>query len=182
MYGPIEVFNTPEMIHYWGWFLAFGIVLVVLGIAAVVRSFITTVASLRFFGGLLIFAGIVEFVHALMVGKSAAFFLYLLLALVFGTVGALLVFKPAISTEAATLVVAVLFLVTGFYQFFASLWTNVPGWGWGAINGFVSAILGMLLVAQWPASGLWVVSLFIGIDLIAYGATWIAMALELHRT
>lgn len=29
---------TPEMIHHWGWFLAFGIVLLALGIAAIVRS------------------------------------------------------------------------------------------------------------------------------------------------
>jgi len=44
---------TPEMIHHWGWFLAFGIVLLLLGIAAIVRSVIATVASMLFFGWLL---------------------------------------------------------------------------------------------------------------------------------
>ena len=52
MFGPIEVLvvkATPEMIHNWGWFLAFGIVLLLLGIAAIVRSFAATVASMVFF-------------------------------------------------------------------------------------------------------------------------------------
>jgi uncharacterized membrane protein HdeD (DUF308 family) len=40
--------------------------------------------------------------------------------------------------------------------------------------------LGLLVLAQWPASGLWVIGLFIGIDLIFYGAAWIALALGLR--
>jgi uncharacterized membrane protein HdeD (DUF308 family) len=183
MYGPTLMINgaTPEMIHHWGWFLAFGIVLVVLGIAAVARSFITTVASMMFFGWLLMFSGVIEFVHAFMVGKSAGFFVHLLVALVFGITGALMVFRPVISAEAITLVMSAFFIVAGLYQFFGSLWSNLPGWGWGVANGMISAIMGMLLLAQWPASGLWVVGLFVGIDLIVYGSAWIAMALELHK-
>jgi len=184
MYGPIVVINgaTPEMIHHWGWFLAFGIVLILLGIAAMARSFITTVASMMFFGWLLMVSGIVEFVHTFMVGKSPAFFVHLLVALVFGITGALMVFRPVISAEAITLLMSVLFIVAGLYQFFASMWvSNMPGAGWGAANGMISAIMGMLLLAQWPVSGLWVVGLFVGIDLTFYGSAWIAAALELHK-
>jgi uncharacterized membrane protein HdeD (DUF308 family) len=64
---------TPEMIHNWGWFLAFGIVLLLLGVAAVVRSVAATVASMVFFGWLLVFAGVIEFVDAFMVGQWAGF-------------------------------------------------------------------------------------------------------------
>jgi len=183
MYGPIEVIvgATPEMIHNWGWFLAFGIILVVLGIAAVVRAFSATVASMVFFGWLLIFGGIIEFVHAFMVGKWAGFFVHLLVALLFGIAGALMVFRPVVSAEAITFVMAIFFMVGGLYQLFASLWSHVAGWGWGAANGVISTILGVLLLAQWPVSGLWVVGLFVGIDLIFYGSAWIAMALKLHK-
>ena len=68
MFGPIEVIVgvTPEMIHNWRWFLAFGIILMLLGIAAVVRAVTATVASMVFFGWLLLFSGIIEFVHAFM--------------------------------------------------------------------------------------------------------------------
>lgn len=183
MSGPIEVVVgvTPEMVHNWGWFLAFGIILMLLGIAAVVRAVTATVASMVFFGWLLLFSGIIEFVHAFMVGKWAGFFLHILVALLFGITGALMVFRPVISAEAVTFVMSVFFLVAGLYQLFASLWTHLPGWGWQAVNGALSAIMGVLLLMQWPASGLWVVGLFVGIDLIFYGWAWIALAIGLHK-
>ena len=183
MYGPIEVIvgATPEMIHNWGWFLAFGIILMLLGIAAVVRAVTATVASMVFFGWLLLFSGIIEFVHAFMVGKWAGFFLHILVALLFGITGALMVFRPVISAEAVTFVMSVFFLVAGLYQLFASIWTHLPGWGWQAVNGGISAIMGVLLLMQWPVSGLWVVGLFVGIDLIFYGWAWIALAIGLHK-
>lgn len=183
MFGPIEVVVgvTPEMVHNWGWFLAFGIILMLLGIAAVVRAVTATVASMVFFGWLLLFSGTIEFVHAFIVGKWAGFFLHILVALLFGITGALMVFRPVISAEAVTFVMSVFFLVAGLYQLFASLWTHLPGWGWQAVNGALSAIMGVLLLMQWPVSGLWVVGLFVGIDLIFYGWAWIALAIGLRR-
>ena len=81
MSGQIDVMImqvTQQMIHHWGWFLAFGIALMLLGIAAVVRSVTATVVSMRFFGWLMLFASIVDLVNAFMVGKWAGFFLHLL--------------------------------------------------------------------------------------------------------
>ena len=183
MFSAVDVLvrATPEMIHNWGWFLAFGIVLLLLGIAAIARSVAATVASMVFFGWLLLFAGIIEFVQAFMIGRSAGIFLHILIALLFLITGALMVFRPVISAEAITLVMSLFFLIGGLYQLFASLWTQVPGWGWQALNGGLSAILGVLLLAQWPASGLWVVGLFVGIDLVFYGGAWIALALDLRK-
>ncbi|MGD0470798.1 MAG: HdeD family acid-resistance protein [Terriglobales bacterium] len=183
MFDPIQVVVgvTPEMIHNWGWFLAFGIVLLLLGIAAIVRSFAATVVSMVFFGWLLVFAGIAEFVTAFMVGKWAGFFLHLLAAILFGITGALILIKPVISAEALTFVMSVFFLFGGVYQFVVSAWTHLPGWGWQALNGAIASIMGILIMAQWPVSGLWVIGLFVGIDLIVYGCAWIAMALNLHK-
>jgi uncharacterized membrane protein HdeD (DUF308 family) len=73
------------------------------------------------------------------------------------------------------------FLISGLYQLLASLWTHLPGWGWQALNGIIAAGMGVLILAQWPASGLWVIGLFVGIDLIFFGWTWIALALNLRR-
>jgi uncharacterized membrane protein HdeD (DUF308 family) len=183
MFGQIEVIirATPEMIQNWGWFLALGIVLLLLGIAAVARSVTATVASMVFFGWLLVFASIAEFITAFMVGKWAGFFLHLLIAILFGITGVLILAKPVISAEAVTLMMSVFFLIGGLYQFVASLWSHLPGWGWQAANGAIASIMGVLIMAQWPVSGLWVIGLFVGIDLILYGSAWIAMALDLHK-
>ena len=172
---------TPEMTSNWGWFLAFGIVLLLLGIAAVVRSFGATVASMVFFGWLLVFASLIQFVEAFMVGKWAGFFLHLLVAILFGITGLLMVMRPVISAEAVTLVMSVFFLIVGLYQVIVSLWVHLPGWGWQALNGVIAALMGVLLLAQWPISGLWAIGLFVGIDLIVFGWTWIRLALDLHK-
>jgi uncharacterized membrane protein HdeD (DUF308 family) len=51
-----------------------------------------------------------------------------------------------------------------------------------AADGIITFVLGMLVLVQWPASGLWVIGLFIGIDLIFYGAAWMALALGLRAS
>jgi uncharacterized membrane protein HdeD (DUF308 family) len=184
MFGPIDVLIvrvTPEMIHNWGWFLAFGIVLLVLGIAAIVRSVTSTVVSMVFFGWLLVFASLIQFVDAFMVGKWAGFFLHLLVAILFAVTGVLMLIRPVISAEAATFLMSMFFLIGGLYQLVYAFWTHLPGYGWQALNGVVCSVLGFLLLAQWPVSGLYAIGLFVGIDLILYGWTWIALALDLHK-
>ena len=184
MLGQIDVMIvrvTPEMIQHWGWFLALGIVLVVLGIAAIARSVASTVVSMVFFGWLLLFAGIIEFVNAFMVGRWAGFFLHLLIAILFGITGILMLIRPVISAEAMTFVMSLFFLMGGLYQLLSAIFSHFAGWGWAAVNGVVSSILGLLLLAQWPISGLYAIGLFVGIDLIFYGGTWIALALDLRK-
>jgi uncharacterized membrane protein HdeD (DUF308 family) len=73
------------------------------------------------------------------------------------------------------------FLIAGLYQLIASLWAHLPGWGWQALSGIVTATLGVLVAAGWPASGLWMIGLFVGIDLVFFGWAWIMLALGLHK-
>jgi len=172
---------TPEMIHHWGWFLAFGIVLLLLGIAAIVRSVAATVASMVFFGWLLVFASIFEFVSAFMVGIWSGFFLHLLIAILLAITGIVMLTRPVMSAESLTLVMGVFFLIAGLYQLIASLWAHVAGWGWHAVSGVIATVLGGLLLAQWPVSGLYAIGLFVGIDLVFYGWAWMALALNLRK-
>jgi len=172
---------TPEMIHHWGWFLAFGIILLALGIAAIVRATTATVASMVVFGWVLVFGSVFEFIAAFMVGNWSGFFLHLLVAILFAIVGIMMLTRPVLSAETWTLVMAILFLVGGVYQFIYALWTHLPGWGWHALNGVVATILGILLAVGWPGTGFWVIGLFIGIDLVFYGWAWIALAIGLRK-
>ena len=169
-----------DLAQYWGWFLAFGIALVALGVAAVARAFTVTIASMLFFGWLLVIASGVEIAQAVMVGHWAGFFHHLLAAILFGVVGLLLVTRPLISAEAVTFVMGIFFLIGGLFQLIGSFAVSLPGWGWQALDGIITIILGALVLAQWPASGFWVIGLFIGIDLIFYGFAWIALAMGLR--
>ena len=172
---------TPEMIHNWGWFMAFGVLLLLLGLIAVVRSTTATVVSMVFFGWLLVFAGLTELITAFMVGNWEGFFLHLAAAILFGVIGLVMVSRPVVSAESITYLMSAFFLFGGIYQFIAAAWTHVPGWGWHAFNGVITSIMGVMILAQWPFSGLWVIGLFLGIDLIVYGCNWIALAAQLKK-
>jgi uncharacterized membrane protein HdeD (DUF308 family) len=176
----LTVMIPPELVHDWGWFLAFGIGLVVLGVAAVTRSVAATVASMLFFGWLLVLASGIEIAQAVMVGHWAGFFHHLVAAILFGVTGLLLVTRPVISAEVSAVVMAMFFMIGGLFQLIGSLAIMLPGWGWQAADGIITFVLGVLVLAQWPASGLWVIGLFVGIDLMFYGGAWIALALALR--
>jgi uncharacterized membrane protein HdeD (DUF308 family) len=176
----MQVQIPHEIVQYWGWFLAFGIGVLILGIVAVGRAVTATVVSMLFFGWLLVLASGIEIAQAVMVGHWAGFFHHLLAAILFGIAGLLLVSRPVISAEVLTLFMAMFFLVGGLFQIIGSIAVALPGWGWQVADGLITLVLGLLVLAQWPASGLWVIGLFIGIDLIFYGAAWIALALGLR--
>jgi uncharacterized membrane protein HdeD (DUF308 family) len=75
---------------------------------------------------------------------------------------------------------AMFFMIGGLFQLVGSLVITLPGWGWQMLDGLITFALGILVLIQWPASGLWVIGLFVGIDLILYGRVWIALALDLR--
>jgi len=182
--GTIQTFVVAmpqDIAHYWGWFLAFGITLAVLGVVAVGRAFTATLATMVFFGWLLLLASGIEIAQAILVGAWAGFFSHLITAILFGVVGALLVSKPLASAETLTLFMAAFFLVGGLFRLLVAVFVHLPGWGWQAADGAITLGLGALLLAQWPVSGLWAIGLFVGIDLIFFGTSWIALALELRH-
>jgi len=178
----LDVQIPHEIIQYWGWFLAFGIALLLLGIVAIVRSVTATIVSMLFFGWLLVIASGIEIAQAVMVGHWVGFFHHLLAAILFGVTGLIFVSRPLLSAEVATIFMAMFFLIGGLFQLIGSAWVGLPGWGWQAVDGLIAFVLGLLVLAQWPALGLWVIGLFIGIDLFFYGAAWIALALGLRAS
>ena len=176
----LDVRIPAEIVNNWGWFLAFGICLALLGVLAIVRSVAATVVSMLFFGWLLVIAAGIEVVQAIMVGKWAGLYHHWLAAVLFGVVGALMIWRPVASAEVLTLLMGAFFLVAGLFQLITPFVVSLPDWGWHALNGVITLLLGILILAQWPVSGLWVIGLFVGIELIFYGGAWIVLALNLR--
>jgi uncharacterized membrane protein HdeD (DUF308 family) len=49
------------------------------------------------------------------------------------------------------------------------------------LSGLITFLLGLIIVIHWPVSGLYILGIFLGIDLIFAGAGWIAVGLGLRR-
>ncbi len=166
--------------HSWGWFLVLGVGLVVLGALAIARAVRATVVSMYFFGWLFLIAAVLQAIHVILVGRWSGLFLHLLGVILFAVIGVLLLRHPLAGAEVLTLLMAVYFLVLGVFHIVGTWMVHFPGWPWPMLDGVITLVLGILILAQWPASGLWVIGLFIGIDLLVRGLAWILFALDLR--
>ncbi len=165
----------------WGWFLALGIVQIVVGTLAVGFAFSATLASVVTLGVLLLIAGAAQMAAALLAREWDGFFLFLLLAFLYAVAGLLTLEHPLLAAEGLTLMLAALFLVVGLFRITVALVGQVPLWGWPFLNGVVTVLLGLAIWLHWPASGLWVVGTLVGIEVIVNGVTWSALAIGVRR-
>ena len=69
-------------------------------------------------------------------------------------------------------------IVAGLFRLFIAFSTPLHHRGWLILNGAISILLGAMIWSSWPVSGLWVIGMFIGIDMIFDGWTEIMLALS----
>ncbi len=170
----LRLVGLEELRRNWAWFLALGVLLLILGFLAVGAAALMTVISMIFFGWVLIVGGALEAIHAFLRKGWGGFFVDLLAGLLYLVIGILLVLHPTASAITLTLFVALAFIAGGLFRLLIALSFRFPNWGWLTVHGAISLLLGILIVAQWPISGHWVLGLIIGIDLIFHG-TWLVM-------
>jgi uncharacterized membrane protein HdeD (DUF308 family) len=136
-----------------------------------------TIASVFFFGWLLIIGGVMEVIHAFWHKRWAGFFLDLLTGILYIVAGWMMVTNPAESALLLTLVIAMFLVFEGVFRIVAALAARYPHWGWVMFNGVISLILGIMIWRQWPYSGLWVIGLFVGIEMLLNGWSLVMLSL-----
>lgn len=169
--------ETSQIQKNWGWFLALGSLLVILGLIVISSSYYATVFSVILLGVLLVMAGVVQVVEAFMAHKWSGLLLSLLIGILYLVTGFLCITKPAQAAIALTFWIAAFCFIAGLFRMLASVAIRFPNWGWVFFNGLVTFILGLMIYSEWPISGLWVIGLFLGIDLLLTGWSWIVLSL-----
>ncbi len=164
----------------WGWFLALGIALAVLGAIAIFYQGSSTIASIIALGAVMIAAGIVQLALMFQAHGAGHVILYLLLGALDLVIGFVLIQHPAVGALAVTLVLSAYFIVGGIYRVIYALWLQLPQYGWVAFSGIVMAALGLMLWAQWPISATWFLGFAVGINFVIIGVSWIALAIRVR--
>lgn len=167
-----------------GWVLTAGCISILLGLIAIVYAFAATVVSVIFLGALLIVGGVIEAIYALRHHHHGVHLLvYMLEALFALAAGMLLLRSPERGAIVITLLLAVYFVIAGIFRIVSSLALQFPNWGWTVFNGIITLALGVIVWGGWPVTGLWVLGLFIGINLLVTGwaRVMLALALRGHR-
>jgi len=165
----------------WAWLLALGIVLVVVGTIAIGMPLLTTLATALTIGVLLLLGGVAQLVGTFWTRNWSGFFLMLLMGVLYVVLGLLFVREPIQAAEALTLLLACTLMVSGVFRITGSLIHRFPQWGWIFFGGVLNLALGIVIWLQWPFSGFWVIGLFVGIDILFSGWTWIMLALRLKN-
>ncbi len=173
--------GLDEVRNSWGWFLALGILLTILGVACIICDVTATFATVLVFGWLLLIGGVFALIQAFTIGSWSGFFLYLLSALFRGFTGYLLVRYPVIGAESLTLVLSSFFIVGGLFRAIGSGMAKFPRWGWGVFSGIVSVVLGVMVLWQMPITGIWFIGFAVGVDLIVDGVAVTSFASAIHH-
>ena len=173
--------DIQEIAQHWKWFLGLGIVSIIIGTFALGSSVVVTLASVILFGWILLLMGGIEVGHSFWQRQWGGFVLHLVNGILSIVVGFLLVTNPGASAVVLTLLLAMFFMAGGLFRILTALMMRFPSWGWRLLNGVVTLILGILIWNQWPLSGLWVIGLFVGIDLIFSGWSSVMLALAARR-
>jgi uncharacterized membrane protein HdeD (DUF308 family) len=167
----------------WGWFLALGILQLVLGVIAWFDVIAFTIAGVIFIGALLLVAGVFQVIHAFMDREWGGFALHLLIGILYVIGGFLLMDEPIQGSVVITILVAAALIIGGVLRIaIAVQHRHMPGWGMLLAGGVISLVVGVLLYLTLPWSGLWVVGTLIAIELIVHGVSWIQFGLALRRT
>ena len=157
-------------------FLALGILHIVAGVLAIFLNSVVALVSVFFLGWVLMAAGAFEVCQSFWQHKWGGFFLHFVVGMVAVVVGFHLVSSPTAGELALTIIMAIYFLVVGIIRLATAMVMRFPNWGWMLLSGFVSLALGFMIEIQWPYSGLVAIGLFIGIDLISSGLSYVLLS------
>jgi uncharacterized membrane protein HdeD (DUF308 family) len=160
-----------------GWLLFLGIVLVILGTFALFVPIFATKSIVLIYGWVLIFAGVSHAVTAFVARMWGGFFLQMLMATLDIVLGIFFLKDWGTAAAAITLLLAAGILVGGVFRLVASFSMRFPNWGWTALSGAISVLLGILLFAWWPLDSFTIPGLFLGIQMLFIGWSSVMLAL-----
>jgi uncharacterized membrane protein HdeD (DUF308 family) len=166
--------------EHWMAFLIEGILLVILGLAAVIVPPLASLAITIFLGWMFLISGIAGLALTYWARKMPGFWWSLISAVLAVAAGIILLAQPVQGTLTLTIVVGAYFLAEGVATIMYALEhrRELSGrWSWLLVAGIMDLLIAAVIIAGLPGSALWAVGLLVGINLLFGGATLIGMAL-----
>jgi uncharacterized membrane protein HdeD (DUF308 family) len=167
-----------DLVHNWGWLLAQGILLVVLGTVGLGLSFLLTLATVFIFGVFLVIGGGVQIFQTFKCRGWGSIMWHALIAVLYVLAGLSVMANPLAASTLFTLLLAGALVGIGAMRLIMAFQVRgVRNWGWTLIGGIAAMVLGFMILAQWPVSGFWMIGLFVAIEMIFSGWSYIIIAL-----
>jgi uncharacterized membrane protein HdeD (DUF308 family) len=166
----------------WGWIVALGVVYFIAGIIALGSVVSATVATVFVVGIMMIIAGVAEVIHSFQIKTWGRFLFWLALGVLYIIAGFVAWDNPLLTAVWLTLILGAALVACGIMRIFLGFNMKAESpWIWVVVSGLITLILGVIILVHWPISSLWTLGIFLGVDLVFAGASWIALGLGLRQ-
>lgn len=163
----------------WWKYALLGLVFLAMGIFVLANVVAASLVSAIFFGAALAVSGAFQAVHAFWERAWSGFFLSLIIGLFYLAGGILLLMDPVGASIALTLVISVMLIVSGVFRLILAYRLRPRSHWMLVLSGLLGVFTGLLIIAGWPATGLVVLGLFLGLDLLMFGTWWLVLSVGL---
>ncbi len=174
--------TNSELAGKWRWFVALGIVLIVLGGAAWLDVVSVTLATTIVIGASMLVGGVFQLIQAFMTREWRGFVFTLISGLLYFTGGLLIMSEPVHGALVLTLVLIAFIIAGGLVRVVLALQNRrIQAWRLVVVSGIVSVVVGCMLYVKLPWSGLWILGTLIAIELLVQGGGWLYFGIALRR-
>lgn len=177
--------SLKELPLNWKWLLALGIFMLLAGTFGLGMSVVITIVSMLFFALLIGTGGLLQIVQGVQAKeeKWAGRIYHFIIGLLYILTAGLIYWDPVAASQGMTIVLAALFAAIGITRIFNAIRCKQNEWRWllPVLLGIIDIALAALIVIGWPATGLWVIGLFVSIELIMNGWFLTLLALRVKR-
>lgn len=174
--------HLGEMRAKWGWFVALGVLFLLCGFIAAGNLLLATVASVVMVGVLMLIGGIAQIIHAFGFKEWGDFLWWLLSGVIYAVGGLIAFVNPLLASAVLTLLLAAALIAGGVLRIWVAMKARPEeGWGWVLAAGIVTVLAGLVMALGWPVNSLWILGIFLAIDLAMQGGSLIALGLALKR-
>jgi len=173
--------ETAPLRAKWGWIVALGVVYVIAGFVALGSIVLATVASVFMVGIMMIVAGVAELFNAFQIKGWGKFLVWGLLGVLYIVAGFVTFENPLFAAALLTLMLGASLVASGIVRIFLafSMKREQP-WMLVALSSVITLLLGLLILAHWPVNSIYILGIFLGIDLIMAGTAWIGLGFGLR--
>jgi uncharacterized membrane protein HdeD (DUF308 family) len=165
----------------WATITAFGVLLVVLGFAALIFSLVATIATVTLNGVLFLIAGAAEIAIGMHSRTWGLFFLWVIGGVLYLAAGVICIVNPLLASVVLTLLLGAGLVAAGVVRFvLAFRLPPVQPRLLVFVAATVTILLGLIIVSHWPMDSVYVLGTLLGVDLLFHGAGWVSFGLGLH--
>lgn len=172
---------APVVLRNWSWLLGLGVLFVIFGVLGLSSVVGITLISIMFIGFMFLMGGILQLIDVTKSKQWEPAIWHALIAIMYFIGGCFIIWDPILASTVITALIGWTLVIIGIIRLvMAFSMHGTKGWLFTLIASLAAIVLGGIILMQWPMSSLWVIGMFISIELLLNGLSYIIMALAMR--